>query len=571
MTGLAGVILFFATVKLGDAPPTVSDSSILHLKLQGDLTERPPVEMPPFLADDQMPMSLAEFWSAMRRATNDPKIKGVLLEPVGVSTGWAKLGEMRDAVANFKKSGKPVYAFLRYARTGDYYLATAADKIYIANEALLDVKGVRVELAYFKGLLEKVGVKVDFENAGKYKDFGDAFTRTSASPETREVMNSILDHLYGDLAKTIAGGRKKSVEEVKALIDQGPFLTDKAKELGLVDEVAYEDKVLDDLKAKAGVSEIKKIHVKDYARASAGGTRGSARIAYLVAEGAIGGAIGPDMDDGITAPSMIRWMKQIEKDSSIQGVILRVDSPGGDAFASDEILHQARLLSKKKPLIVSMGDYAASGGYMISMTGDPVLAHPNTVTGSIGVFYGRVNLKGLYDKVGVNKEMLSRGRFAGADSDYFPLDEAGKAKLRESVDETYKNFLTVVAEGRKKKTEEIHEVAQGRVWMGSQAKDKGLVDELGGLDRAVEMIRAKAKIAADKKIALVPYPDRKTFFEVLLGRGKDAAVGGADVAVAERALLRQLFPRRVEREWFAGLAGGGGGLKRLLPVLVELR
>jgi protease-4 len=207
-------------------------------------------------------------------------------------------------------------------------------------------------------------------------------------------------------------------------------------------------------------------------------------------------------------------------------VILRVNSPGGDAVASDEILREVKLLSGKKPMIISMSDLAASGGYFISMTGDPVLAYPNTITGSIGVIFGKVNLTGLYSKIGVGKEILTRGRFAAIDSDAVPLDEAGRKKLREGVDSIYQAFLARVAEGRKKKPAEIEPLAEGRAWLGSQAKGNGLVDELGGLDRAIAMVRERAKIPASERVRLVVYPRKKSIFEQLLG-GTQQALAGA--------------------------------------------
>src|SRR5258708_34902318 len=219
---------------------------------------------------------------------------------------------------------------------------------------------------------------------------------------------------------------------------------------------------------------------------------------------------------------MIKLIRQVRDDASIKAVILRIDSPGGDGIASDDILHEAKLLSAKKPTVISMSDLAASGGYFIAMTGDPVVAYRNTETGSIGVFFGKINLRGLYDKIGVKKEILTRGRFADIDTEYAPLNTSQRRKLRVEIEEFYRGFVQRVADGRKRKYEDIEALAQGRVWTGAQAKQNGLVDELGGLDRAIEMAKQKAKIAAADKITLVPYPPRRSLLEVLLERGSDA-------------------------------------------------
>jgi protease-4 len=217
-------------------------------------------------------------------------------------------------------------------------------------------------------------------------------------------------------------------------------------------------------------------------------------------------------------------LRQVGSDNNISGVILRVNSPGGDAVASDEMLREVQLLSKKKPMVVSMSDVAASGGYYISMTGDPVLAYPGTYTGSIGVVYVKPNLRGLYDKIGIHKDILTRGKNADMDTDYHPMTEFARMKLHAALEDFYKDFVSKVASGRKRKYEDVEPLAQGRVWMGSQAKANGLVDEMGGLDRAVELVKQKANIRVDEKIQLVPYPPKRSFLEQWLKSTGDSSV-----------------------------------------------
>jgi protease-4 len=416
---------------------------------------------------------------------------------------------------------------------------------------------------YVKGTLDKLGVQMEFEHVGKYKDAPDMFTKTGSSPETREVMNQILDQFFGDLVDTIARNRKKQPEEVRRLLDDGPFLGKTALEGGLVDGLAFEDEMLGKLREQMKLPEIHKISENDYATITPGsvGIEGPARIAFVTGDGEItrGAPHDTSMEGAITASAMVPLLNKLEHDGSIRGVVLRIDSPGGDGIASDDILHAAKTLSQKKPLVISMSDLAASGGYFIAMTGDPVLAYPNTLTGSIGVFYGRVNLLGLYDKIGLKKEVMTRGRFAKIDSDYGPLSDAERAKLRKEIEEFYRGFVERVAAGRKRPYAEMDALAQGRVWVGAQAKQNGLVDELGGLDRAFELVRERAKIGAGEKITIVTYPTKRSLWDILWNRTDDAAQSQIESRL--RTFIGKLPIRSLAR----------GGVMRLMPYTVEVK
>ncbi len=553
LAGIAIVVVSFTMVRLGERRPSVPDGATLFLRLEDSLPERPPMEIPLFGPPARA--TVRDTWEALRAAAEDSRVRALVLMPRGVDAGWGKLDEVRQGIAAFKKSGKPVIAFLRNPGTREYYLATAAGQIYMPPEDFLEVKGLRAELMFLRGGLDKLGVEFEIEHAGKYKDAGDMFTRTSMTPETREVLNAILDQLYGRMVSTIAGARGKSPEEVRALIDQGPFTPPRAKAAGLVDDLLFEDQALDALKQRLGQKELKKITHLDYGRALRADGK---RIALIAGQGAIlrGRGTGFGEEDGIRSEDFIKLLRQAGEDKSIRGAIVRVDSPGGDALASDDILREMKLLSKKKPLVISMSDVAASGGYYIAMTGDPVLAYPDTVTGSIGVLYGKLNLRGLYDKLGIRKESITRGRFAALDSDYQPLGPEGRAKLRESIEHVYATFLARVAEGRKKQPEAVRPLAEGRVWMGEQAKERGLVDALGGLDAAVEMIRERAGIGKDEKVRLVAYPGRRGLLDYLASRQSPSFL-------EERAArLLEGFDLRL---W------SGGGLMRVMPYVVAVR
>jgi protease IV len=558
---LVAAIVVFAAMHLGEHKVTVADGSTLVVHLEGDLPEQAPVEFPlPFL-EQQQSMTMVEAWQLFRKAASDPKIKAMVLEPRGLSVGWGKLEELHDDIAAFRKSGKPVYAYLRGASAREYYLATAADRIYMSPEDELDVKGLRVELMFVKTTLDKLGVQMEFEHVGKYKDAPDMFTRTSPTPETLEVMNQILDQLYGSLVDTIAQGRNKSADQIRSTLDDGPFVGQSAVDNGMIDALLYEDQVYGELKVRIK-ADIKRIGEQDYARATPAASDSGSKIAFIVGDGEITrGSTHDDVtDNGITATAMVRVLREVADDSSVKGVILRIDSPGGDGIASDDILHAAKDLSSKKPMVISMGDLAASGGYFIAMTGDPIVAYPNTETGSIGVFFGKPVLKGLYDKIGVNKDTLKRGKFADIDTDTRPLSDEERAKLRREIEVFYRGFVERVAAGRKRPYDQMEALAQGRVWMGAQAKQNGLVDELGGLDRALELVKEKAKIPAAEKVALVTYPPRRTVWDILFNRSDDADVESL-VARRAKALVGKLPVRSLIH----------GGIMELMPYSIEVK
>jgi protease IV len=558
LTVLVLILIVVAALRFREKPPTVADGSTLILRLNGDIPEQPPIQFPLPLLQDRNAVTVANVWGMLLRAAADARIKAVVLEPGGLEVGWGKLQELRADIESFKKSGKPVIAYLRSPGTREYYLATACTKIYMMPEDMLNLKGMRFEMMYFKKTLDKLGVGVQVEHAGKYKDFGDMFTRTDMSPETKDVLNSVLDDLYGNLVQTIAAGRKKTPDEVRAIIDQGPFISAQVVGKGLVDEVRFEDQMFGELKAVLGAGELKKITSQNYMRAlESEGQQSKNRIAFLVGSGGIthGSPDDNGLGEGITSEGFDKLLRQVGSDNQIKGVIVRIDSPGGEVTASDEIWREMMLLRQKKPLVISMSDTAASGGYYIAMTGDQILAYPGTLTGSIGVVYGKPDLHGLYDKVGVTKDILTRGRFADIDSDYRPLNAAELAKLREGIDESYEQFVKKVAEARKRTFAQIEPVAQGRVWLGSQAKANGLVDELGGIDRAVELIKQKAKIAQGEKISLVPYPPKRSLLDLIMSRSSDNAA---------EAKLRALLYGWQTRIWLKG------GYLRLMPYSISV-
>ena len=551
---LLGVLLVFAALRFGQGRPTViAANSALVLRLEGDIPEQAPVELSLPLLQTQRQFTVLETWRMLRDAATDSRIKALVVMPRDLTAGWGKLQELRSDIATFRKSGKPVYAFLRGAAMREYYVASAADKIFMTPTDELDVKGLRAEMYFVKGTLDKLGVDMEFEKIGRFKDAPDMFTRTSPTPETIQVNNEILDQFFSDATAVIAEGRKKTPAEVRGAIDEGPFVGQEALNAGLVDGLLFEDEMWG--KLNSAVGNLTQVKERTYLRAAP--PAGGKRIAFITGDGDItrGGTNEDVSDTGITATRMVKTMREVENDSSIQAAILRINSPGGDGIASDDILHEARVLSQKKPTIISMSDLAASGGYFIAMTGTPIVAYPNTITGSIGVFFGRPNLRALFDKIGIKQDTLSRGRFANIDAVNGPLTTAEREKLRREIEVFYKDFVERVAKARSRNFEQIDALGQGRVWLGTQAKHNGLVDDLGGLDKAVELVKEKAKIGPAEKVTLVAYPARKTLIEALLQRSStdteieeklQALVGNLPIRSLAHGGILELMPYRIE-------------------------
>ena len=569
---LSVILLFVVALRFREKAPVVLSDSVLVLRLDGDLPEKAPMELPALFGADHTAPTVLGVWSALEKAAADAHIKAIVLQPEDITAGWAKLEELRMDVEKFKKSGKPVFAYLRQPGTREYFIASGADRIYLGPAEPVMIKGLRAELMYFKKTLDKLGVSIEVEHAGKYKDFGDMFTRSDMSPETREVMTSVVDDLYGNLVAGIAQGRKKTPEEVRAIIDQGPFTASQALKAGLVDELRFEDQMWGELKDRLKVEPVH-VSMDKYAKITpeSVGLRGKSQIAVVVGSGDI--VRGDPNDDGgsennLTSYGFSKLLRRVAKDSLIKGVIVRIDSPGGEVTASDEIWREMNLLSKKKPVVISMSDAAASGGYYMAMTGDTIVAYPGTLTGSIGVVFGKPNLHGLYDKLGITKEAIQRGKHAGIDSDYTPLSAEERTKLKDGIDESYRDFVTKVADSRHRKFAEIEPLAQGRVWLGSQAKARGLVDEIGGIDKAIELIKQKARIPAGERVSLNVYPGRRSLIDLLMKKSQEdmmeAKVGGMlGLAALHGAWSPSL--RDSLRAWMRG------GYLRVMPYAFEVR
>ncbi len=534
--------------------PSVPSHATLTLAIGGDPAERSPDNVVSYLQNER-PLTMTAFVDTLRKAKADPRIGAVLLKITGfTSPFWGKVQEMRNAVLDFKASGKPVYAFLEYGAERDYYLATAADKVILMPSSPLQLTGVATYELFLRGTMDLIGVFPDLHHIGNYKTAVNTFTETGYTPAHKEMDASLNRSLYDQLVRAVAESRGKTDEEVRRLIDEGPFLPDHALKAGLVDEVAYEDEARDQIHAVVEGEDDRDIDADDYARVSPGsvGLGRGPRIGVIYATGAItGGRSGYDPLNGaaVGSDTLIEYIRRAKKDSSLRAVIVRIDSPGGSATASDAIWRElvlAKTTPSERPLIASMSDLAASGGYYIAMAADAIVAQPATLTGSIGIFGGKYVTGGLYGKAGARIDSTSDGRNAEIESPARRFTPTEAKKLEEQLQAFYDQFIERVARSRKKTPEEIHAVAQGRVWTGQQALQNGLVDALGGLDRALALAKERAKIPADTDVELVVFPPRRSLYELLSeqwsgGGAEGRAVGhwlAENLTDAEREAIR---------------------------------
>jgi protease-4 len=515
----AAAVGMVALALRGGGGPRGGGSRYLAVELEGDVPEAPPSsELETLL--ERRPASLRTIVESLERSAGDARVKGLILRVNALpGAGWGKVQELREAVQRFRRSGKPAYAHLEYCGNKEYYLATACTKVYALPTAIVGVSGLAAEVTFLRRTLDKLGVEAQFEGVGKYKNAPNQYTEAAFTPPHREQMESLLDSLFDQYVAAIAEGRGKSAGEVRAVVDEGPYDGPGAVEAGLVDELLYRDQVEEKL------GRVDRVTPGRYLRRSRGFFDARPRMALVYAVGEIvpgdsvsGGALGGELAGSDTVAGALRAARE---DGDVRAILFRVDSPGGFGPAADVIWREVAIARKTKPVVVSMGDYAASGGYYIAMGSDGIVAQPGTITGSIGVFSGKFILKGLYDKIGLTKEVLKRGRYADLFSEYRPWTAEERRRVREQAETFYDDFVSRVAAGRGKSREDVHALAQGRVWTGVQARERGLVDETGGFEAALTLAKKKAGIPVQSEVALVVFPERKGFFEALMERQEE--------------------------------------------------
>ncbi len=528
---LAGVVLllaigFAAMTTLGKkATIVVEPGSYLVFDLSTNIVDAPVPENPfGFASDREETLQLRSVTRALRAAAADSRIAGVFLTgslaPQGYDTGFAALKEVREALGACRAAGKPVVAYLNFARTRDIYLASAANDVAFDPYGVMFLPGLASQPMFLTGALEKFGIGVQVTRVGKYKSFVEPFIRKDMSPEDRAQTQKLLDDLWSQIVGDIATSRGLEPAAVQKAVDEhGLFTAEQAKAAGLVDRIAYRDEILDELKAKTGRTgakeAFKQVDLAAYAAAlpeSEPATKSTDKtIAVAYAEGDI--VEGEGVDGQIGSDKFSRMLRELRLDDSVQAIVLRVDSPGGSASAAEEIQRELRLMRKTKPVIVSMGTVAASGGYWISAYGDKIYAEPTTITGSIGVFGMFFNVQKLATDLGLSFDIAKTGKFADILTISRPKTDEELALFQELVDWIYGQFIGKVSEGRHLDRAAVEEIAQGRVWSGTEAKKLGLVDEIGGLDDAVKFAAQKAQLGDNYR--LVEYPRKKELTEIV--------------------------------------------------------
>lgn len=502
---LSGIGLVVLGLWLSGRHVELKPGSTLVLDLAGEIQEDRPTDTRTQIFYEEEP-TLWETVSAVRHAATDSRIDAVLIKERGISWGWARLEELRSALAACQDSGKRVICWMEAGGERDYYLASAADDLYLAPSTWLMLDGLALYATFLKGTLDAVGVHADLERVGEYKDAGETVTRKEMSGPSREVMETLLDDEYATLLSAIAEARGWTVEEARERVDSGPYLSGEALSAGLVDSLLVESE-LDDL--LPGGADGPRIELADYLPHVHSGSPTGPRIALVFASGTVvPGESGFDPLWGRTLghQTLAKALEDARKDGRVRAIVLRVDSPGGDTYASHAMWREVVKTAEKKPVVASFSDVAASGGYYLAMGADSVVSQPGTLTGSIGVVGGKFNLSGLYKKLGVSVDVLARGRNAEFFSPMRDFTPAEREKFLAQLWADYRQFVGIVAESRGQPEEEIERLARGRVWTGGQAFENGLVDTLGGFETAIELARARAGIAPGQEVRYVVYP-----------------------------------------------------------------
>jgi protease-4 len=534
---LAAAGLFFLVLEdIGGGAVEMPGRGVLEVRLSGPVAEIVPADSLTTLLFGARPLAVHDFWSNLRKARVDGRIQAVLLRFGLLQCDWAKAAEMRDAILDFRRSGKPVYAVVEEAPDFDkeYFVATACDRIILHPLGWLGVNGLGGYVPFLKGAFDKLGIRAEFEHVEEYKTAANMFTEKAFTPAHREEMESVYGDLFDQYVAAAAKARGLTVEAFRALIDRGFFQGVRAKEAGLVDDCLYEDEI-GSLLAGDG-RPLARVPFDDYTRvkpSSVGLETGPHKIALIYASGTI--MTGESLPPVMGASTVARWIRAARLNDSVKAVVLRVDSPGGSSVGSDVIGREVALTREVKPIVVSMSDVAGSGGYWIAAPATKIVAQPQTLTGSIGVLAGKFSVDGLLAKLGITAEEIVFGERADVFSPFRPFTPGERKVLKEEILWTYEQFLIRTAEGRGLSRDEVDAAGRGRVWTGRQAKDLKLVDELGGLTMALGLAKKEAGIDADEDVGLDVWPKKRSFWQAFLS-GSGIGLGLKTASGRERAL-----------------------------------
>jgi protease IV len=537
------------------------DHSVLVLKLDGEVEEAPPTDLIGQLS--ARGPAFPTLLLMLDMAVADSRVDGVLLHLKTTGLGWARVEELRDAVTRVRAKGKRVVALVEGTAlngTRELFLASAANRVLVAPAAMAPLGGIASQYVFLEGFLEKLGIHVEYSRVGEYKSAVEEFAARKMSPKAREMQTDLVDGVFAQIVDGIADGRHLSGERVRELFEETPATPKELVAAGLADEIADRKQ---SLKAGGFGDEAKEVEADAYLRTDPRtlGLRNGPEIALVIGSGTIVEERGR-FSKGFTADEVEKALDDAAKDDKIRAVVFRVNSPGGDVLASDRIWLAVRRVREKKPIVISMADYAASGGYYVSSGANAILAEPATLTGSIGVFALRPVFAGMYDKLEIGHEALSRGAYATVSGSDSPMTPAQQERTDRLIRDAYQEFLGRVSEGRGAKPEDIDKVGRGRVWLGSDALARNLVDELGGLHGAFERARKEAKLENEPDPVRVILPAAPGLVDQLRGMLR----GEAALEILHGALRAQL-PALPELAWLPPQ----GGLAYLPPYWLELR
>ena len=527
---ILGIVTMVGMVASSDTETMVEENSIFVLDLEGTLSER--VQDNPFQAmmgEEYQAYGLDDILASIQKAKDNENIKGIYLQTAFLETSFASLEEIRHALQDFKESGKFVVAYADQYTQEMYYLASVADKVIVNPQGSISWHGLASQPIFFKDLLKKVGIEMQIFKVGTYKSAVEPFIATEMSDANREQVTAFLGSIWGRLLEDVSASRNIPVETLNKYADEMMDLQPAETYLanGLADTLMYKDGVLDYLREISGRESdesLRTLSLEDMknVKRNVPLDKSGNIIAVYYAFGGIDDTTSPE--EGIDSEKVIKDLRKLREDETVKAVVFRVNSPGGSAYGSEQIWREVVLLKEKKPVIVSMGDYAASGGYYISCAADYIVADPTTLTGSIGIFGMFPNMEELLtDKLGLDFDMVKTNKFADMGTLARPFNSDERAAMQTYINNGYKLFVKRCADGRGMSVEAIEKIAEGRVWTGATAKELGLVDELGGLDKAIEIAAQKAEVEA---YSLLTYPAMDDFFSTLMNTGKEHYIEG---------------------------------------------
>ncbi|HEY4741617.1 MAG TPA: signal peptide peptidase SppA [Candidatus Acidoferrales bacterium] len=542
------IVLLFIVIFIGIAvssPVRVGSNAVLVLNVEGEIEEQRPTDFFSAINGETTPVQ-HDFTDELDTAKTDSRIKALVVKIGPLATGWAKLEEIRAHLLSFRESGKPSICYLGGDGAGnsEYYIASACSEVWVVPTSEIWIRGMMGEATFLRGALDKLKIIPDYYHIAEYKTASNQLTEKKFTPAHREEVEAIVRSIYDQYLTDAAAGRKIDRASFEQLVQKGPISAEEAVGDKLVDRLAYWDQVQDYVKTRT----------KDWNPVSLGKYRsqvknsGMTEIAVVHATGLIisgksGNAPGGGFIMG--GDSVAADLRRAREDSNVKAIVLRIDSGGGSAVASEVIRREVQLARGVKPVVVSMSDVAASGGYWIAMSANKIVAEPDTITASIGVLGGKLNVSGLYNMLGLSTDFVATSDNATIFSAQQNFTPAQRDSFQKMLQETYARFTQGVADGRKMKVEDVDKIGKGRIWSGSQAKDRGLVDELGGLDRAITIAKQLSGIPADRAVRIVRFPEEKTFFEILMEKHQEDLAQWTSVESLVRHLTSTYEPLQV--------------------------